>query len=108
MAYLNSESKQIPHKDVKNPENRQKLIGIGGKGQVSCLIINGVPLHESLEIIALQRSLVVFRIISLFIINLFITLALPRAPTGDIGKGKQPKDDDSSGDSNYVHTIGNR
>lgn len=43
---------KIPMKDIlKDPANRQELVKIGGKGQVPCLVIDGKPLYESLDII---------------------------------------------------------
>lgn len=36
---------------VSNPENRDKLIEVGGKGQVPCLFIDSKPMYESMDII---------------------------------------------------------
>lgn len=35
----------------RDPEARDDLVSIGGRGQVPCLVINGKPLYESLDII---------------------------------------------------------
>lgn len=35
----------------ENPLHKETLIQIGGKGQVPCLVIDGVPLYESNDII---------------------------------------------------------
>ncbi|NDD67381.1 glutaredoxin [bacterium] len=35
----------------ENPVNKETLIQIGGKSQVPCLVIDGVPLYESNDII---------------------------------------------------------
>ncbi len=44
-------------KDVSSDPIRQKvLIEIGGKSQVPCLFIDGVPLYESDDIIAWLKS----------------------------------------------------
>ena len=43
----------IPKKDIQlDSAARDELIGIGGKSQVPCLVIDGVALYESNEIIA--------------------------------------------------------
>lgn len=39
-------------KDIrKSPASREELLKIGGKSQVPCLVIDGVALYESLDII---------------------------------------------------------
>jgi len=35
----------------ENPQYKEELIQIGGKGQVPCLVMDGVPLYESGDII---------------------------------------------------------
>ena len=35
----------------QNPEYREELIKTGGKAQVPCLVIDGKPLYESIDII---------------------------------------------------------
>lgn len=52
MVYLNKFNLDIPTVDVNVEENAQKLIEIGGKKQVPCLVIDGKPLYESDDIIA--------------------------------------------------------
>jgi len=43
---------KIPMKDTRaDPKNREELVKIGGKGQVSCLVIDGKALYESNDII---------------------------------------------------------
>ena len=36
---------------VQEPSNKEELIRIGGKDQVPCLMIDGQPLYESMDII---------------------------------------------------------
>ena len=36
---------------VQDPSNKEELIRIGGKDQVPCLMIDGQPLYESMDII---------------------------------------------------------
>ena len=43
----------------KDPQARAKLIEVGGKRQVPCLFINGVPLYESSDIIRFFQGLVI-------------------------------------------------
>ena len=50
-SYLESIGKAIPTKNTEDQEAREELISIGGKQQVPCLVINGVALYESSEII---------------------------------------------------------
>ena len=50
---------QVPleFKDIRNnPSYREELIKIGGKGMTPCLLIDGQPLYESLDIIAYLRK----------------------------------------------------
>ena len=49
--YLEQSGKTIDMKEVKTDSDRQKLIEIGGKSQVPCLVIDGKPLYESDAII---------------------------------------------------------
>lgn len=47
----------IDFKNIQqNEENRNRLIEIGGKSQVPCLVIEGKPLYESADIIEWLRS----------------------------------------------------
>ena len=44
-------------KDIRqSPQAREELIKIGGKTQVPCLAIDGVPLYESRDIIKWLRE----------------------------------------------------
>ena len=44
---------ELEMRDVRTePGARDELIRIGGKGQVPCLVIDGKPLYESLDIVA--------------------------------------------------------
>ncbi len=50
--YLAKENISIPLKDThQNPAYKEELFKIGGKTQVPCLVIDGKPLYESLNII---------------------------------------------------------
>ena len=50
--YMAQHKISIPLKDIHaNPDYREELIKIGGKGQVPCLVIDGKALYESLDII---------------------------------------------------------
>lgn len=52
LQFMEQENISIPIKDISaNSENRQKLVEIGGKQQVPCLVIDGKALYESDAII---------------------------------------------------------
>jgi len=52
IAYMRKNDIEIPMKDtLSDPAFRQELLGIGGKTQVPCLIIDGKALYESDDII---------------------------------------------------------
>ena len=40
------------HNIRQNEEDRRRLIEVGGVEQVPCLFVDGVPMYESLDIIA--------------------------------------------------------
>ena len=43
---------EIPMRDIRSePGARDRLLEIGGKGQVPCLVIDGKPLYESGDIV---------------------------------------------------------
>ncbi len=51
-AYIAEHHLDVPMKDIElNPTYCDELIAIGGKTQVPCLVIDGKPLYESLDII---------------------------------------------------------
>jgi len=54
MNYIEQSGRNdITYRDIhKNDEDRDRLISIGGKEQVPCLFIDGVPLYESMDIIS--------------------------------------------------------
>ncbi len=50
--YLKNQDFEVEFADIKeNIEFREELIAIGGKSQVPCLSIDGIPLYESDDII---------------------------------------------------------
>ena len=50
--FLAKEEIAVPMKDThQDPASREELIKIGGKPQVPCLVIDGIALYESLDII---------------------------------------------------------
>ena len=50
--FLRENNITIPMKDThENPKYREELIKIGGKPQVPCLVIDGLALYESDDII---------------------------------------------------------
>ncbi len=51
LRYMENNNITLEMKDTNDPENRGKLVEVGGKYQVPCLFINGKPLYESDDII---------------------------------------------------------
>lgn len=51
LDYIHKNGITIPMKDTRDHENVDELVAIGGKRQVPCLVIDGQPLYESLDII---------------------------------------------------------
>ena len=53
MDYIRQQGRDdIVYRDIlEDDANRQRLIRVGGKQQVPCLFIDGVPLYESADII---------------------------------------------------------
>lgn len=41
---------------VANPESRDTLVEVGGKGQVPCLFIDSKPMYESMDIIKFLKE----------------------------------------------------
>ena len=56
LRFMSEEGISLELADTNVPENRQKLIAVGGKNQVPCLFINGEPLYESNDIIEYLRN----------------------------------------------------
>jgi len=53
LQFMEEKSISIPLNDIlEGAENRQKLIDIGGKPRVPCLVMDGKALYESGDIIA--------------------------------------------------------
>jgi len=50
--YLEEIGKTIPLKDIEeDPKAKDELLHLGGKNQVPCLFIDGIPLYEANDII---------------------------------------------------------
>lgn len=54
--YMERAGIDVPRKNTLEPGVRDELIAIGGKGQVPCLVIDGVAMYESDDIIAYMRE----------------------------------------------------
>lgn len=52
LHHLQNNNVDIPKKDIMSDASaRAELMSIGGKTQVPCLVIDGKPLYESVDII---------------------------------------------------------
>lgn len=58
MRYIEEDGRtDIVYRDIHNePDERERLIAIGGMEQVPCLFIDGKPFYESLDIIAWLKA----------------------------------------------------
>ena len=52
LRFMEAEGIELPLRDIDDPQVAEELIAIGGKRQVPCLVIDGVALYESDDIIA--------------------------------------------------------
>lgn len=54
MNYIEQSGRSdVEYRDITtSPEDRARLVEVGGKQQVPCLFIDGEPLYESADIIA--------------------------------------------------------
>ena len=58
MNYIEQSGRtDVEYRDISaSPEDRTRLVEVGGKQQVPCLFIDGKPLYESMDIIAWLRE----------------------------------------------------
>ena len=58
MSYIEqSERNDVEYRDITaSPDDRERLVEVGGKQQVPCLFIDGEPLYESADIIAWLKA----------------------------------------------------
>lgn len=52
LQFMENNNIECEMKNTQDPKNAQRLIEIGGKSQVPCLVIDGKALYESNDIIA--------------------------------------------------------
>ena len=52
LSFIKQNSLDVPTKNtLTSPAAKQELMQIGGKTQVPCLVIDGKPMYESMDII---------------------------------------------------------
>lgn len=56
LSYMEQNGIECQMRNILEPGVRDELIAIGGKGQVPCLIIDGVAMYESDDIINYLRD----------------------------------------------------
>ena len=61
LAFMEHEDIDMPMCDTLEPGVKDDLIRIAGKGQVPCLIVDGVPMFESDDIIRFLGDLILER-----------------------------------------------
>lgn len=49
--FLDRSGIKIEHRSTLEGANREDLIELGGKSQVPCLVVDGEPMYESMDII---------------------------------------------------------
>ena len=54
--YMDKAGITIPLKNAREPEAEAELISIGGKRQVPCLVIDGMAMYESDDIIRYMKE----------------------------------------------------
>ena len=65
LAFMEQEDIAMPMRDTLEPGVKDDLIRIAGKGQVPCLIVDGVPMFESDDIIRFLGDLILEREVGL-------------------------------------------
>ena len=58
LAYMQDQDIAMEMRDTTDPANRDELAGLSGKTQVPCLVISGVPMLESDDIIMYLHGVV--------------------------------------------------
>lgn len=58
LAYMQDQDIAMEMRDTTDPANRDELAGIAGKTQVPCLVIDGVPMLESDDIVMYLHGVV--------------------------------------------------
>ena len=61
LAFMEQEDIAMPMRDTLEPGVKDDLIRIAGKGQVPCLIVDGVPMFESDDIVRFLGDLILER-----------------------------------------------
>ena len=56
LRYMEKTNVTCEMKSTDDEANKNELIEIGGKGQVPCMVIDGDPLYESMDIIQFISS----------------------------------------------------
>lgn len=53
LTFMAEKGIELPLRDItQDPAARERLVEVGGKAQVPCLLIDGSPMYESDDIIA--------------------------------------------------------
>lgn len=61
LAFMEEEDIAMPMRDTLEPGVKDDLVRIAGKGQVPCLVVDGVPMFESDDIIRFLGDLILER-----------------------------------------------
>ena len=57
MSFIDTIGADVEMHDIsRNAADRERLVAVGGKQQVPCLLIDGKPLYESADIIAWLKA----------------------------------------------------
>lgn len=49
--FMDNAGIEMEHRDILEGTHREDLIALGGKAQVPCLVVDGKPMYESMDII---------------------------------------------------------
>ena len=56
--FLDNTGTTIEHRSILEGTNREDLVALGGKAQVPCLVVDGKPMYESMDIVNYINGLI--------------------------------------------------
>ncbi len=56
--FMDNAGIEMEHRSIYEGTNRDDLVALGGKSQVPCLVVDGEPMYESMDIITYLNGLI--------------------------------------------------